>query len=60
MAHINFTKNLLILIIAIAAFILLIAEGETWRMTILIKTIACALIGCDLLLYNEWKEDLNK
>lgn len=57
MTHLNFTKNLLILIIGMVAFVLLIAEGETWRQTIIIKAAACALIGCDLLLYREWLDD---
>lgn len=57
MTHLNFTKNLLVLIIGMIAFVLLIAEGETWRQTIIIKAAAYALIGCDLLLYREWLDD---
>ena len=58
MKRLSFAKNLIILLLGIMAFLLIIAEGETWRQTILIKTIACALIGCDMLLYSEWKEGL--
>lgn len=48
-------KNTLILIMGIAAFILLIAEGETYRQTLFIKLAACALVGSIALLVKENK-----
>lgn len=60
MRRLDLAKNLILLLIGIIACVLLIAEGETWRQTIVIKFAACALIGCDLLLYSEWKDELNK
>ena len=53
MKHLSFAKDIIILIVGVVAFVLLIAEGETWRQTLLVKLIACALIGCDILLYKE-------
>lgn len=48
-------KNIVILIMGIAAFILLIAEGETYRETLFIKIAACALVGSIALLVREEK-----
>lgn len=48
-------KNIVILIMGIAAFILLIAEGETYRETLFIKIAACALVGSIALFLKEEK-----
>ena len=48
-------KNTLILLMGIAAFILLIAEGETYRQTLFIKLAACALVGSIALFLKEEK-----
>ena len=48
-------KNIVILLMGIAAFILLIAEGETYRQTFFIKIAACALVGSIALLVREEK-----
>lgn len=48
-------KNTLILLMGIGAFILLIAEGETYRETLFIKIAACALVGSIALLVREEK-----
>lgn len=48
-------KNIVILLMGIAAFILLIAEGETYRETLFIKIAACALVGSIALLVREEK-----
>lgn len=48
-------KNIVILLMGIAAFILLIAEGETYRETLFIKLAACALVGSITLLLKEEK-----
>lgn len=48
-------KNTLILLMGICAFILLIAEGETYRQTLFIKLAECALVGSIALLVKENK-----
>ena len=53
MRHLSFIKNIIILVLGLSAFILLIAEGEAWRQTVVIKTIACALIGVIVLIANN-------
>lgn len=55
----TFLKNLFLLVIGITALILIVAEGDNYRMTAFIKLAACALIAAGLLLHEEWKEDLN-
>lgn len=49
-------KNIVILIMGIAAFILLVAEGETYRETLFIKIAACALVGSIALISKVGEE----
>lgn len=60
MRHLSFVKNIIILVLGLSAFILLIAEGETWHQTILIKAIAIALIGVIVLIVNNDNNDNNE
>ena len=59
MRHWDFTKNMVMLVIGISAFILLIAEGDTLFHTFLAKVIACALIGCDIMIYRSFDNNDN-
>ena len=56
MRQMDLTKNVIMLVIGIAAFVLLIAEGDTLFHTFLAKVIACALIGCDMMIYRTFEE----
>jgi len=55
----KFLKNLFLLVIGITALILIVAEGDNYRMTAFIKLAACALIAAGLLLHKEWNEEEN-
>ena len=57
MRHLDLTKNVIMLVIGIASFILLIAEGDTLFHTFLAKVIACALIGCDMMIYRTFERE---
>ena len=57
MRHLVLTKNVIMLVIGIASFILLIAEGDTLFHTFLAKVIACALIGCDMMIYRTFERE---
>jgi hypothetical protein len=59
MRHWDFTKNVVMLVIGISAFILLIAEGDTLFHTFLAKVIACALISCDIMIYRSFDNNDN-
>ena len=59
MRHLDFTKNVVMLVIGISAFILLIAEGDTLFHTFLAKVIAFALIGCDIMIYRSFDNNDN-
>lgn len=56
MKKLSLLKNIIILTLGVSAFILLIAEGETWGQTVTIKAIACAMIGVALLIHGNNKE----